>query len=238
MSTIDNDYNSALSAAGVRAKKIYLRTHAAVYELNSNAVKKALLGWSHHHPDLVLEKHGKKILQMYQGDWTHFPVTERFPKSIQVGSKEADIVLYVSLDVTKISSSTTLANEIKHRQFPAKNDMRHYKAMLATSKKTGLPKSFQTDLTKHDHRELTYRSPELPVGWILRDSGTNLVFPELDVEVTNNKHASPSAWVKIMEGSYGLSGTKFYTWDGVALHEKTPSAWGEWIDGKHRQMNK
>lgn len=236
MPTFENDYNSALSAAGKRAKKVYVRTHNAVYELNSKQAEKVVKDWVFRDPDASLQRHGTKILVMYQGSFTKHPVTDRYPEAIKYGTPIGNIVQYLAIDGNDIHFHAGLKNQIKERQFPEKNDMRHYKAMVATSKKVGWPTSFATDMTTHDRRDLTYRSPTLPLGWILRPSGTNIVYPEMDVSMTNNKHAPPSAWLKIMQGSYGMDECKFYVWDGTALQEKRPETWGEWVDAKQRFM--
>lgn len=239
MSSFENDYNAALSAAGAkpRAKKVYVRTAKAVYELSPKAAEKVVFDYSWRDPDATLSRHGKKLFVPWQGSWAKWPI-ERITQAdtVKVDTPEGNIIHYLAIDAKDIQTHAGLKALIAERQHPKKNDMRHYKAMLATSKKVGWPKSFATDFTKHDKRDLTFRDPDLPAGWILREGGTQLVFPENTVSITNNRAALPSAWLKIMEGSYGLASCKFYVWDGTALISKSPEGWAEWMDGKHRKM--
>ena len=79
-----------------------------------------------------------------------------------------------------------------------------YSRMLEESAATGLPKTFKTDLTKHDRAAITEHGGE-PFAWWLYDSGTHIVWPssksvaDLVRAVTE---AGPGQW---------------YTWDGSAL---------------------
>jgi hypothetical protein len=241
MSTFDNNYNAALSAVGSsRAKTIYVRTPNAVYELNPAATRKWLTDFYDGDPMKRLDKVAKKIMVPYQGSFTKYPITESFPESIKTQSKEGDIFYYLAVKYDGKQSWREIEAEIQVKQFPKKNDMRHYKALVAMSKKIGWPTAYQTDLTNHDKKSLTYRLPELPFGWILRESGTYMVHPEEGVSVSDDRRAPPSHMIKSMKQSYGDDQThyKFYVWDGVALIHKSAETWGEWMDTKHRQMNK
>jgi len=79
-----------------------------------------------------------------------------------------------------------------------------YSRMLEESAATGLPKTFKTDLTKHDRTAIESSGGE-PFAWYLYDSGTHIVWPssksiaDLVRAVTE---AGPGQW---------------YTWDGSAL---------------------
>jgi hypothetical protein len=242
MSDFDNSYNAALSAATAQhAKTIYVRTPEAVFELSPVATKKWLTADYYDGPlKKSLEKFGKKIMVPYQGGMTKFPITEMHPQGIKIMSKEGDIFHYLAIKLDGKQSIREIETLVKEKQFPKKNDMRHYKALVATSKKVGWPKNYGTDLTTHDKKALTYRLPDLPFGWILRESGTYMVFPEQTVSVTSDRNAPPSHWVSSMRKNYEDIDAhyKFYVWDGLALIHKTPDTWGEWMDTKHRQMNK
>jgi len=79
-----------------------------------------------------------------------------------------------------------------------------YSRMLEESAATGLPKTFKTDLTKHDRTAITEHGGE-PFAWYLYDGGTHIVLPssksvfDLVRAVTE---AGPGLW---------------YTWDGSKL---------------------
>jgi hypothetical protein len=241
MSDFENNYNAALSAAtSNRAKTIYVRTPSAVYELSPKATTKWLTDFYDGDPMRRLDKLGKKILVPYQGGFTKFPITESYPQTVKVMSKEGDILYYLSVRFDGKQSWREIETEIQIKQHPKKNDMRHYKALVAMSKKVGWPTAYHADLTTHDKKSLTFRMPDLPFGWILRESGTYMIFPEQTVSVTSDRNAPPSHWVSSMRKNYDDINAhyKFYVWDGLALVHKTPESWGEWIDTKHRAMNK
>lgn len=230
MPNFDQLYNKALSAAASQSVKGgYVRLGQAVYHLNAAAMKK----WAaaHYFPPL-LSKIAKPAFVGYQGEWHKYPVnhlTGESRLSGDIDSKEMRIIHYEAIDANDKS-----ANEIRalleSKRTEKKNDMRHYKAMLAESKKVGWPSAYEGDLTKHDKRELTYRSPDLPVGWILRDSGTHLVMPEK----LSDGRAPGVAYYRMMKQSFGTENCRFYAWDGTVLQSMRPEAWVDWIDRKHR----
>ena len=234
MTTYEDQFQRAMSVASAgRPKIVYIKTRDFVYELNAPAVKK----WAkdfYSETSLEAGRAGKKIFRTYQGGWTKYPVTETFPKNIELQSKEGEIIHYLSIPIHG-KGSREIATFIEQKQHPLTNDMSHYKALLAESKKTKLPESYATDLTNHDKRELSHRLPHLSFGWILRKGGTSIVFPEAKVD---SKYGSrPSVWTKIEEGTFGKDyDSLFYTWDGKHLAKRTPSAWGEWMDRQQRVL--
>jgi hypothetical protein len=236
--TLEQDLSRALSAAaGSRPKTVYIKTRNAVYELNGAAVKT----WNdkYYLSPSALEggRIGKKIYQVYQGGWTKSPITERFPTMIEGytpeggHTKDVDIINFKAIVIEK-KTQGAIRHLLAEHQHPKKNDMSHYKALITESKKVGWPKSFQTDLTRHDHKELEHRLPELPFGWILRESGTHLVFPEVDFQSTSAS-GRPSNWVKTIQNSFGENAI-YYTWDGSHLAKRNPDSWGEWMNAKQR----
>ena len=59
----------------------------------------------------------------------------------------------------------------------APESRRHYSALLEESKRVGWPAFFQRDLTLHDRNSLAERDPSESFAWVLRESGTHIVFP-------------------------------------------------------------
>jgi len=178
---------------------------------------------------------GKPVFERFQGAWHHYPhETYGRDSGVSIVTAAGDIVYHYTLNYDDYGPYGI--KEAMQAKLAAKpNDMRHYKALLKESKKTGLPTDYVADLTEHDKRSLTHRDPKLPFGWLLRDSGTNLVFPEslFDKE-------TPGAFVDMVSRSYSSStGTMaFYAWDGVSLAKKTPDAMKEWLDREYRKANR
>lgn len=52
--------------------------------------------------------------------------------------------------------------------------LRHYWAIAQRAAELGLPKSYQTDLTKHDRRALQMQDARQPFGWSIGECGTRL----------------------------------------------------------------
>lgn len=207
-----------------------------IYQLSKADVKK----WEKEHfePSLIGTRIGKPVFEMYQGVWHHFP-HDFYGRgsSVSISSADGDIVRHFALNFDTYGRHGIKA--AIQRSFDAKpNDMRHYKALLAESKKTGLPTRFKDDVIKHDKRSLTHRDPSLPFGWVLRDDGTHLVFPEAEYD-----GRQPSFFVDSMMKSFGAPGSlnpnlTFYAWDGTKLSRKTPAAMKEWLNDEHRKANR
>lgn len=87
-----------------------------------------------------------------------------------------------------------------------------FHALLRRSDQLGLPKSFATDLTKHDRRALSGRDNARPFGWVLHRDGTYIVVPEYGAAVRLAsaicEHAKRSC-----------QDVHAFWWDGSALHE-------------------
>jgi hypothetical protein len=234
MSTFDQSYNAALSAAIPAFKAAYVRLGDAIYHFSLPAMRK----WAespYFYDRQAASKIGKLTYVVYQGEWHRHPIdhrghTSRLPDDFD--SKERRIVHYQTTNITDMSTNE-IQRALEGARKVVKNDMRHYKAFLRESKKVGWPTRYGTDLIKHDKRELTYRSPDLPVGWILRESGTHIIFPENEVD---NSSRPGHQWVSIAKNSFGLENARFYAWDGVSLREMKPDVWAEWMNRKHRVL--
>lgn len=236
MASFDNLYNKALSASQITAKPkaVHVRYGDAVYHFSVPLLRK----WAEYHyePQLV-PKIGKKVFVGFQGDWHRHPINfsaiseSMVPQDLD--NKDMRIIQYESINANK-KSANEIRIALEDRRTEKKNDMRHFKAMLAESKRTKWPSSYATDLEKHDKRELSYRSPDLPVGWILRDSGTHLVFPEKKYDGSDSHPGKRN--VRSMKESFGLDACRFYAWDGTALRHMQPEMWAEWIDKQHRYL--
>jgi len=86
-----------------------------------------------------------------------------------------------------------------------------YAAMLAASKATGLPRSFETDLTKHDRAALTHWLPTEPFAWALYDAGTHLVW-------SRQRHQSKLTSAELCQSVDEIfSGCRWFWWDGRSL---------------------
>ena len=79
-----------------------------------------------------------------------------------------------------------------------------YSQMLKESAATGLPKTFKTDLTKHDCAAIAEHGGE-PFAWYLYDGGTHIVWPS-SKGVADLVRAVTEAGVGI-----------WYSWDGSKL---------------------
>lgn len=87
-----------------------------------------------------------------------------------------------------------------------------YALMLAESAATGLPRSFQRDLTEHDRLWLEARDPKLSFLWALRPDGTHTVGLEPD------RGTGRASVVKIFDLlARGWEDCRFYLWNGVSL---------------------
>lgn len=90
-----------------------------------------------------------------------------------------------------------------------------YAAMLAESKRTGLPHTFVSDLTVHDRAWVEARDPALPFLWALRPDGTHTFGLEgLD---KNGVRGSFSALRILDTLARDFEGSRFYLWNGVSL---------------------
>jgi len=70
-----------------------------------------------------------------------------------------------------------------------------YAAMLAASKATGLPRSFATDLTKHDRSALAQTPLTDSFAWALYDAGTHLVWSRKhDRSQRSQEHGQPNGF--------------------------------------------
>lgn len=88
--------------------------------------------------------------------------------------------------------------------------MRHWQALVAEAARVGWPTSYERDLTQIDRVILQERDPSLPFGWILREMGTHLFFPEW---------RQMRGWSSIAECFGREPGHRFYRWDGRTLRE-------------------
>jgi len=219
------------------SKKVYIKfskgqfpytknTNPVIYKLDG----KDLREWAkaEYRPEF-LSARKKPAFQLYHNAWHFYPVDWREHTAVKIDSPEGEIISYKTIDFDKAGDRWGITKTIEAALVPKKNDMRHYKALLAESKKAGWPKDYATDLTKHDHRELRHRDPDLPFGWALRESGTHLLLPE---HGWDNK--PPSASIKSID-SFG-GDPLFYTWDGTTLSKRSHEAWGEWMDRKYRVL--
>jgi hypothetical protein len=202
-----------------------------IYQLSHLDVDK----WAKHEYRVEMltdNKIGKLVFQAWQGSWHSYPVdTRRETTSISSDTPEGEVIWYKTVDYEKSGGRYGMADALKQAVSPRHNDMRHYKALVAESQKVGWPASFASDLTKHDQQELKYRNPDLPFGWVLRDSGTQLIFPE---KAWDGK--MPSAAAASIVRSFG-NDVLFYTWDGLALVKRHQSTWEDWMDKEYRSAN-
>lgn len=82
--------------------------------------------------------------------------------------------------------------------------MTSYQALKTRAAELCLPRSFKTDLTKHDRAALADRDPAEPFGWVLYEHGTHLVW---------DASACPKTT------SFGREEILHcHFWDGVRLH--------------------
>ncbi len=90
-----------------------------------------------------------------------------------------------------------------------------YAALLATSERTGFPLRFRTDLTTHDRGALSRSVDPGPFLWVLREDGTNIVFPGTR---DGAGHRAPEFPRFISEAFQGIGiAILWFWWDGRAL---------------------
>lgn len=90
-----------------------------------------------------------------------------------------------------------------------------YGAMLAESTRTGMPRTFQNDLTVHDRAWVEARDPALPFLWALRPDGTHVVGLEPAGPRVARENTAPAIFDALARD---FEGSRFYIWDGVSLH--------------------
>ena len=238
-------------ASGMKdsGKSVYIKTTigkhkvGVVYQLKPSDVKKwgkvpkggyEFDAWNPY--DLEAGRVGKLIFEVYQGSWKHSPVDWRNPSGIKTQSPEGDILHHKTIDLEKYGRGRGLREAIEKALGPQKkNNMSHYKALLAEHKKIGLPTGYATDLTNIDHHELQFRDPSLPLGYIFRQNGTQMIYPESTVNAYNREDNSPGVWERIVD-TRNHPEAVFYAWDGISLRKKDRENWKEWIDREHRKM--
>lgn len=222
-------------------KKIFLKsTHGrnkipVIYMLTPGDIKK----WAKSDYDLSQLEHkrvGRLVFETYQGAWHFAPIkwNSDAATSVSIVSPEGEVISYKTIDFDK-HGRYSIGKALEAALGPQKkNDMRHYKALLAESKKVGWPVSYATDLTTHDERELRHRDPDMPFGWILRELGTHLILPETGYD--SPAQAPGARYVASMKSSYGdlQKSCRFYRWDGHTLTLTSPEKWAEWVDKKHK----
>lgn len=101
----------------------------------------------------------------------------------------------------------------KRKEHPA------YVAMLAESKRLGMPVRFTTDLTTHD-RAAIERQPAEPFVWCLYQQGTHMMHPQREHPAYGTGRGLEWAQ-EIVATSLALEGARLYEWDGTALRPCT-----------------
>lgn len=95
----------------------------------------------------------------------------------------------------------------------------HYDALVAEAKRVGWPTNYRRDLFVHDRNALARIPANVPLVWMLRESGTHL-WPATETAIGRSGHQDEYAWNMpySVERAFGDE-VRFYTWDGERLHE-------------------
>jgi hypothetical protein len=187
---------------------------------------------------LANQKIGKIVFQKYQDTWHHYPVDEqRGTSAVHISTAASDIIHHLAINIESFKHHpASIKREIERAFGDKPNDMRHYKALVAESNRTGMPQHYKDDLIKHDKRALSYRDPSLPFGWVLRTHGTHIIDP---LELWDGK--LPGASVKSYLSTFEAEKTALYAWDGARLIKKSPEQMTEWLDSQyksHQRLNR
>lgn len=97
----------------------------------------------------------------------------------------------------------------KRKEHPA------YLAMLAESKRLGMPARFMSDLTTHD-RAAIERQPDEPFVWCVFSAGTVIMYARREHPAFGT-HRGLEYARELMSSCLALDGARLYEWDGTAL---------------------
>ena len=207
-------------ARDVSGPKKRVRLGPSVYEL-SRADLKEWEGWNYSQAPLG-QKVGKRIFEEHFGEWFRTPWSG---SSTPLNEREVEKLIRTALNITSLEPSEirfALSQEKKA------NDMRHYKALIEASRRLGLPVAYKRDLTTHDKMTLSRRDPNLPFGWFLRESGTNIFLPEHPYTRDFRQAIDQT------EEAFGKG--HWFGWDGRSLSEMTPAQLADWFDMERNRI--
>lgn len=91
--------------------------------------------------------------------------------------------------------------------------MSAYRAMVAASQHEGLPRRFQTDLTRHDRHFVAKLQPGQRFYWMLYEHGTHVI--RVDGQGAKDVREIRS-FLKVI-GTLGSIPPCFFFWDGAQL---------------------
>jgi hypothetical protein len=210
---------TGLGARKPAPKKVRVRWGRGVYDLTAADVEE-WRKWNFVEAPLG-SRVGKRVYEEHQGDWYKSPWNPSGPYQQYLSDDEKTKLIY-SVDEYSKLDRREIEYELKrgHAGGPPKNDMSHWKALMAASKAIGWPSAYVRDLTFHDKHFLAKRATWLPFGWMLRESGTQLITPE---------RGNPAESIAMYLNSFGPN-ARWYHWDGRSLTEMTNRQLGQQLD--------